>query len=299
MKFDETHIAIRRRSALEIFDLSAHVLRKHLGPFLLLLLIGAAPWMVINYLLIGWMIHPTEETEITTADKAAYWWCMLMLVISEAQFATAFITKYLGDATFIGRPSIRTTVKSVLNSTYDLFVVHFIVRCLLFLLMAALMLLLESSEARVFAYAFLVPAILFVAILVRAIRPFANEMILLEKTRLGGNSEGRVGYSERSRTLHGHSDVFVRSVYISSITPAIFIVFCGLTWTFKTCLGFQGELAWLNQALLIPGAMWLTAGVVAVIRFLTYIDARIYQEGWDVELKIRAEAIKLKEKLFV
>ena len=298
MKFDQTYIAIRRRSALEIFDLSAHALRKHLGPFLLLLFLGALPWMVINYLLIGWMIRPKDDVDPTIGSQAAYWWCMLMLVMSEANFATAFITKYLGDATFIGRPSIKTTVVAVLRSLGDLFVVHFIVRCLLFLILAALLLLVETKEARVFAYAFAIPTLLFISMLVRYIRPFANEMILLEKTPLGGRVvEGRVSYAERSRSLHGHSDIFVRSVCIGLVTPAIYIVLCGITWL--TELGFRGEWDWVTQVVLIPIAMWLTAGVVAVIRFLTYIDARIYQEGWDVELKIRAEAVKLKEKLFV
>lgn len=29
---------------------------------------------------------------------------------------------------------------------------------------------------------------------------------------------------------------------------------------------------------------------IAVFRFITYLDCRIRREGWDVELKLRAEA---------
>ena len=37
-------------------------------------------------------------------------------------------------------------------------------------------------------------------------------------------------------------------------------------------------------------AFWLVMGFLAVFRFITYLDCRIRLEGWDVELKLRAEA---------
>ena len=41
------------------------------------------------------------------------------------------------------------------------------------------------------------------------------------------------------------------------------------------------------------GSLWVVVGYMTVVRFLNYLDVRIRQEGWEVELLIRAEAQKL------
>jgi hypothetical protein len=46
-----------------------------------------------------------------------------------------------------------------------------------------------------------------------------------------------------------------------------------------------------------PAAMWLTALFLTVYRFLSYLDLRIRQEGWEVELKVRAEAARLTARV--
>ena len=46
-----------------------------------------------------------------------------------------------------------------------------------------------------------------------------------------------------------------------------------------------------------PAALWLIAGYMAVVRFLNYLDLRIRHEGWEVELRLRAEAVRLASKL--
>ena len=45
------------------------------------------------------------------------------------------------------------------------------------------------------------------------------------------------------------------------------------------------------------GSLWVVVGYMTVVRFLNYLDVRIRQEGWEVELLIRAEAQKLSESL--
>ena len=44
-----------------------------------------------------------------------------------------------------------------------------------------------------------------------------------------------------------------------------------------------------------PLSMWATATFLAVVRFLSYLDVRIRQEGWEVELRLRAEGARLME----
>ena len=42
---------------------------------------------------------------------------------------------------------------------------------------------------------------------------------------------------------------------------------------------------------------WLVAGFCAVVRFLMYIDIRIRQEGWAVQLKFMTENSLLNQSL--
>jgi hypothetical protein len=44
----------------------------------------------------------------------------------------------------------------------------------------------------------------------------------------------------------------------------------------------------------IPAAMWICALYATVARYLNYLDQRIRYEGWEVELKLRAEGRRLE-----
>ena len=45
----------------------------------------------------------------------------------------------------------------------------------------------------------------------------------------------------------------------------------------------------------LPLALWITAMYLTVVRFLSYLDLRIRYEGWEVELRMRAEANRMAE----
>ena len=49
MQFDQTSIAIRERSSLEVFDLAANVLVRHLQPIMVLLFLNAMPFVCLLY----------------------------------------------------------------------------------------------------------------------------------------------------------------------------------------------------------------------------------------------------------
>jgi hypothetical protein len=44
----------------------------------------------------------------------------------------------------------------------------------------------------------------------------------------------------------------------------------------------------------IPIAIWSAALYVTLARYLNYLDQRIRYEGWEVELKLRAEGRRLQ-----
>ena len=43
---------------------------------------------------------------------------------------------------------------------------------------------------------------------------------------------------------------------------------------------------------LYPLALWAAGALSVLIRFLSYLDTRIRLEGWEVQLAVRAEAIR-------
>ena len=41
-----------------------------------------------------------------------------------------------------------------------------------------------------------------------------------------------------------------------------------------------------------PLSLWCVAGISVMVRLLNYLDCRIRLEGWEVELAVRAEAMR-------
>jgi hypothetical protein len=61
---------------------------------------------------------------------------------------------------------------------------------------------------------------------------------------------------------------------------------------------FLGRWNWGWFMLLIgyPLVLWLVSGFMAIVRYLNYLDLRIRHEGWEVELRLRAEAVRMANK---
>jgi len=58
---------------------------------------------------------------------------------------------------------------------------------------------------------------------------------------------------------------------------------------------FLNDWAWRGGMVHVcmPLSMWIVAGYFTVVRFLSYLDLRIRREGWEVELRVRAEAARM------
>ena len=87
MKLDQTFISIRKRSVSELFDLALTIVHSHWRSLLILLVIGAAPWILIDYLLLFQLMHfgPSDPS------RWACSWLMMLLVVSQAQYGTSLI----------------------------------------------------------------------------------------------------------------------------------------------------------------------------------------------------------------
>ena len=54
---------------------------------------------------------------------------------------------------------------------------------------------------------------------------------------------------------------------------------------------------WTTFVIFPQVAIWIVMGYSTVVRFLSYLDLRIRNEGWEIELKMRAEAARLTRQV--
>jgi len=146
---------------------------------------------------------------------------------------------------------------------------------------------------------FLLPALLVYVVAIRASRPFMNEIVLLERNPLTSRGERVMTVGRRSTMLHSASggDLFAR--WAGSALVGITLVLA----IYGAFLFVSGVLLndWSQRPIMVrfclPLSMWIASGYFTVFRFLSYLDVRIRQEGWEVELRLRAEAARLTSSL--
>jgi hypothetical protein len=150
-----------------------------------------------------------------------------------------------------------------------------------------------------FLEGFTLAVLVIYAALMRAFRPFMNEIVLLERNPLTSRNRQVMTVGRRSTMLHGPStgDLFFRWCGSALIGICLMLSIYG-TFLFLSGVFLQD---WTQSPFMVqfclPLAMWITALYFTVVRFLTYLDVRIRQEGWEVELRLRAEAIRLAHRL--
>ncbi len=295
MNFDQTYIAIRQRSLLEILDLAFHVIRDHFRPLCLLWLLGAVPFMIANWLAIGWLADDVYDPE----RMALYHITMILLVCNKAQIATTFMTSYLGQATFSPQPTMRGSIRAALRVNPIFFWVHGILRMAVPVLVVAFLLDGELAEESFGWMYFLLVCLALFGLLIRCIRPFISEILLLEKTPIRPKERNQIGFALRSASLHkaASSELTGRFILISILAIPLTVTFLGTLLLIDSWLNLFVSGSAMPLIIYGPISLWMTAGLATVTRFLSYIDIRIRQEGWEVELRLRAEAIRLERAL--
>jgi hypothetical protein len=276
MQFDKTRIAVRERNFLDILDLALMVIREHARPLALALAAGIVPTALLNAWLLGGMAESLLEIDATfnfgalVGGLVGFFMLLAMLVILEIPLATAFATLYLGKALFEEAPSARQIFVDFLRSLPQLLLFQVLLRSLLI----------------PFVITWFVPF---------AVWPYLNEVILLERNPLRRRGPGGLNTLARSYNLHsaGGGDLFGR--WLASATFGIswmLALWGGLFYLRAQLSGFwEADTALLLIYLQL--AIWLVVGYFTVVRFLSYLDTRIKTEGWEVELRLRAEAARL------
>ena len=292
MQFDQTSIAIRERNIFEVFDLAANVLVRHLRPIMVLLFLNAMPFVILDYYLLNWMTDVSFSVELSTAYYAA----MIALIVSQAQLGTCLITVFMGRVMFLAEHSIWAVVKQFLKRLPYFLYSQGILRLALFPVLVAMFTSPRDGEEAYLMAWLGVPAIVFIGLLVRAMRPFVSEVIYLEQTPLKSKTE-LPSLSLRSRNLHMLAlfSVMMQFLLMSLFAPLLLFAVHSVFVMADSMFSIRANSEISLQPFYILVAGWLVAGFLAVVRFLTYIDIRIRQEGWAVDLKFRSENTLLRQ----
>ena len=295
MQLDETRVTIRERSLLEIFDLALHVLKEFWRPIVITFGLGALPLALLNdALLKGALVDWLGDFEYDGVGYAQFTYIMAILVFLQAPLASVFTTLYLGRAIFMEVPGWRQTVHDALVLAPRWLICHGVWRAA-FLPIVFLLAMPHDNEVWIIMIHLTLTTVVLYAMVLRAVRPFLNEVILLERTPIRTGNPTDVTLWRRMVTLHFSTtgDLVVR--WFGSAALAVVLTI--------SCVGFFGVLSWIVEnsfqwgpfltRIGVPASMWIVAAFFSVARFLAYLDCRIRNEGWEVELQLRAEAQRM------
>jgi hypothetical protein len=296
VQLDQTHVAIRVRTLSEIGDLALVLLHRYPSTLLVGFLIGAAPWIIFDALLLYWI--PITEAQFGLDDPEAmrelsrYAAWMALLVFLQTPLAGMVTTIYLGQAVFEKKPSWRSALRIAKKQFGRAFYCLGIRRLAVPAMLVCLIRLFQPAD--VFFDVTIPIGIFLVAVVIRAGRPYLPEMILLEMCPLRSKNPNEITLARRARALHRPAGGDVGSRWLA-VGVTLLVIFAGLfyslVWVRGILTGYWnfGLITWL---LLYPLALWAIGGLSVIVRMLAYLDTRIRLEGWDVELAMRAEAIR-------
>ena len=293
MQLDRTRIAVRERGGVEILDMALHIVRTFFRPWWQATLLGALPFIIIN----GVLLYGIDESPEATFPYR-YAWLMIALVFMEAPLATSIVTMFLGAAVFEEKTNVRQALRDTLKRLPQLLWCQGLIRGVLPAMALAATARL-SSDVNGFTEIFLMIVLMLYVMALRAFRPFINEIVLLERNPLRSRHASTITAGKRSKYLHDPSggDLVLRWIGAALVA---FLLTLAFMETLGSTLGILfGKWSWGPVMLYIgfPLVMWLVAGFMAVVRYLNYLDLRIRHEGWEVELRLRAEAVRMASKL--
>lgn len=296
MQLDQTHVVVRVRTLSEIGDLALVLLHRYAKILLVTFLLGAWPWMVINASLLYWI--PITESEFGLDDPEAAWeisrytmW-MLLLVFLQTPAAGVVMTIYLGQAVFEQNPSWRSALGIAKRQFWRWFYCLAIRRLAIPAAIIVALRLFQPYES--FFDATLPVILLLVAVVIRGRRPYLPEMVLLERCPLKSKNPDEITLKRRAVALHRPvgGDVGSRWIAIAMMLTVLFLgFFYSLVWARGIATGFW-DIGLFTLLVIYPVALWTIGGLSVVVRMISYLDTRIRLEGWDVELAVRAEAIR-------
>ncbi|MGN6134808.1 MAG: hypothetical protein ACTHOU_09920 [Aureliella sp.] len=313
MQLDKTEIVIRQRTQLELLDLSLLVIRRYWR----LLLGGSAlfglPLLALNVLLTRWMLGEqgrfamAELAEPEAAMQQRYLLHMVALWYLEFPLASLPATILIGNQIFFERLNFRQLLERLKPILWRACLVLGILR--MGLVALPLEVLVDADVPFGMSVEFFGLLVLCVgwATFRRMGKPFAPEILGLEGCKLKTKAKNELSYWRRTASLHDpiSGECFGRFLTCAAVVTALVMSLYSLTFVGDFVGLRQSRLQVFNAMLsnqmlvqvMFPLAMWLGGIYATVFRFLSYIDARIRLEGWEVELQLKAERARLLQSL--
>ncbi|MDB5337076.1 MAG: hypothetical protein JWN70_2695 [Planctomycetaceae bacterium] len=261
MRLDRARFVIRPRGILESLDLAFLFCGRHWWGLLVAAACGIGPAMVVNRFL--------------STDEESRVFVLFVLMIMEAPWVMAGITLYLGQIAFTDRFSWRLAWRMFWRSWLQLFVFQTIIRGL------CVTICVTAPVGYVALY-------------------YMNQIILLEQTPVGRTWGRRTALNTRNlgqiiqmiciELLVFSLGVFVASGILRTLSALWRDRF---SWTEQLLMMVDSHESWM---LALEGwetqlACWLSLAFITVWRYTTYLDCRVRREGWDVELRMRSQAL--------
>lgn len=294
MRLDRTRIAVAERSQVEILDLAFIVLREFFLPVIGYLAIFAVPLAILNHFMIRWMT--VDFIELPPIWR--YLWVLSVLTYVEAPFASILATSFLGKATFYEEPTTRDLLSEFFKLFGRIFWTQLIMRGVLPVI---ILVWCVPTNDTVSGIEWLLPFICIGLFLIRSLRPYINEIVALEKSPIWSKKKQQITIGKRSSRLHGPNsgDLFGRAIGILPVILTLGLAVFGVLWFIVATFTNDWSLGPVIVYFVIPIMLWLLVAYLTVVRFLSYLDLRIRREGWEVELKMRAEANRMLDRISV
>jgi len=304
VQLDKTAIVNSHRSGINLVDLSLIVMRRYWRSITLFSVLGTIPFALINLVLL-WPLTQYDLLLISSEDSATsqffhfrYLSIATAVVLIQAPLAMCAVTYFIGRAVFIESPTVGQVAASVWERKGALifFLGGFRMSLLVFLPM--LFLFRDPTfrpEIELPLYLFIMCGYVY---FLRGTRPFAAEILLLEKCPVFKSKErpNQLSYSQRSKWLHSglYVDSFLMHIGITNVAVLTALsLSLGIVFLTGVVVGSWRWGLWMDLVL-YPLVLWSVATWCTVIRFLSYMNSRIRTEGWEIELRLKAEAQRIE-----
>lgn len=305
MQLDKTSIVITARNLSDTLDLSFVVVREYFKWICFYGVMGALPFAVLNFFLTLPMTRYEEVSmnAVTTSNvddlQLRYYAIMLGAVFLQAPLAFSFLTSFIGQAVFQDVHSVRQVVQLVLPKRYRLIWILGILRFGLLSYIPLGLLFIDPQFQPFLELVVFIGLIVGVNALIRSVRPFAAEILILEGCPLmvpKGMEDQQLSYGKRSSWMSKvtQSESVGNHLIVTLVAGVLVLAMCGgFVFLTGVLLGVWEKGIWVDR-FAYPAVLWMVGGWVTVFRFLSYTNVRIRTEGWELQLKLKAEANRLE-----
>lgn len=289
MQLDHTSIVIRERPASELIDLALFTVSRRLRPLLFYFLLGAAPWVAVN----SWLLADEAFAGLRRYGPERFLVLSSLLTYLAAPIGGSLATVYLGQAMFYEPTDLRTVLTRWLKSLPQAVYFLGLWRGLIPAWILATMYPADAGVASLAAGFFW---LMLIVLAQRVSRPYLPEVILLERNPWRSEKRGVPTTGRRSRDLHRSGfDLFGGAATGCWFATGVIAGVAWSSWRFAAAV-VDGDWTLTGWSYLCgwQASLWAAALFATVNRFLGYLDLRIRSEGWEVELRLRAEAQRLE-----